>query len=126
METKSKGLKEQQQHHKKLLAAMLSQDSFDSVHSPAPSIAEEEMEDEDDAMELLGNVTCSVHTHLFYTNCVNMFCCESLLEITEISELPAGVRRLSVCASRCPLLVCEKDTCFLTPSRTQNSLLHLT
>uniref|UniRef100_A0A671YBJ1 Chromosome 8 open reading frame 34 n=1 Tax=Sparus aurata TaxID=8175 RepID=A0A671YBJ1_SPAAU len=53
METKSKGLKEQQQHHKKLLAAMLSQDSFDSVHSPAPSIAEEEMEDEDDAMELL-------------------------------------------------------------------------
>lgn len=57
METKSKGLKEQQQHHKKLLAAMLSQDSFDSVHSPAPSVAEEEMEDEDDAMELLGNVT---------------------------------------------------------------------
>ncbi|XP_076027424.1 uncharacterized protein C8orf34 homolog [Genypterus blacodes] len=53
METKSKGLKEQQQHHKKLLAAMLSQDSFDSVHSSAPSIAEEEMEDEDDAMELL-------------------------------------------------------------------------
>lgn len=53
METKSKGLKEQQQHHKKLLAAMLSQDSFDSVHSPAPSVVEEEMEDEDDAMELL-------------------------------------------------------------------------
>uniref|UniRef100_A0A3Q3FNQ2 Chromosome 8 open reading frame 34 n=1 Tax=Labrus bergylta TaxID=56723 RepID=A0A3Q3FNQ2_9LABR len=53
METKSKGLREQQQHHKKLLAAMLSQDSFDSVHSPAPSIAEEDMEDEDDAMELL-------------------------------------------------------------------------
>ena len=62
METKSKGLKEQQQHHKKLLAAMLSQDSFDSVHSPAPSVAEEEMEDEDDAMELLGNVT-SLYTH---------------------------------------------------------------
>lgn len=56
METKGKGLKEQQRHHKKLLAAMLSQDSFDSVHSPTPSIAEEEMEDEDDAMELLGNV----------------------------------------------------------------------
>uniref|UniRef100_A0A3Q3NLE5 Chromosome 8 open reading frame 34 n=1 Tax=Mastacembelus armatus TaxID=205130 RepID=A0A3Q3NLE5_9TELE len=54
METKSKGLKEQQRHHKKLLAAMLSQDSFDSVHSPAPSVTEEEMEDEDDAMELLG------------------------------------------------------------------------
>ncbi|KAM4606107.1 uncharacterized protein C8orf34 homolog [Polymixia lowei] len=53
METKSKGLKEQQQHHKKLLAAMLSQDSFDSVHSPAPSVTEEEIEDEDDAMELL-------------------------------------------------------------------------
>ncbi|XP_069559570.1 uncharacterized protein C8orf34 homolog isoform X2 [Brachyistius frenatus] len=53
METKSKGLKEQQQHHKKLLAAMLSQDSFDSVHSPAPSVVEEEIEDEDDAMELL-------------------------------------------------------------------------
>ncbi|KAA8580794.1 hypothetical protein FQN60_013752, partial [Etheostoma spectabile] len=53
METKSKGLREQQQHHKKLLAAMLSQDYFDSVHSPVPSIAEEEMEDEDDAMELL-------------------------------------------------------------------------
>lgn len=57
METKSKGLREQQQHHKKLLAAMLSQDSFDSVHSPVPSVAEEEMEDEDDAMELLGNLT---------------------------------------------------------------------
>lgn len=54
METKSKGLKEQQQHHKKLLAAMLSQDSFDSVNSPAPSVVEEEIEDEDDAMELLG------------------------------------------------------------------------
>lgn len=56
METKGKGLKEQQQHHKKLLAAMLSQDSFDSVNSPAPSVAEEEMEEEDDAMELLGNL----------------------------------------------------------------------
>nr|XP_040023501.1 uncharacterized protein C8orf34 homolog isoform X4 [Gasterosteus aculeatus aculeatus] len=53
METKSKGLKEQQQHHKKLLAAMLFQDSFDSLQSPTPSVAEEEMEDEDDAMELL-------------------------------------------------------------------------
>lgn len=57
METKSKGLREQQQHHKKLLAAMLSQDSFDSVHSSVPSVTEEEMEDEDDAMELLGNLT---------------------------------------------------------------------
>uniref|UniRef100_A0A3P9PZY2 Chromosome 8 open reading frame 34 n=1 Tax=Poecilia reticulata TaxID=8081 RepID=A0A3P9PZY2_POERE len=53
METKSKGLKEQQQHHKKLLAAMLSQDSFDLVNSPASSVVEEEIEDEDDAMELL-------------------------------------------------------------------------
>uniref|UniRef100_A0A3Q3AFV9 Chromosome 8 open reading frame 34 n=1 Tax=Kryptolebias marmoratus TaxID=37003 RepID=A0A3Q3AFV9_KRYMA len=53
METKSKGLKEQQQHHKKLLAAMLSQDSFDSANSPVPSVLEEEIEDEDDAMELL-------------------------------------------------------------------------
>ncbi|KAM6977133.1 uncharacterized protein C8orf34 homolog [Aplochiton taeniatus] len=53
MEAKTKGLKEQQQQHKKLLAAMLSQDSFDSVHSPAPSVNEEEIEDEDDAMELL-------------------------------------------------------------------------
>nr|XP_015810734.2 uncharacterized protein C8orf34 homolog isoform X1 [Nothobranchius furzeri] len=53
METKSKGLKEQQQHHKKLLAAMLSQDSFDSISSPAHSVLEEEIEDEDDAMELL-------------------------------------------------------------------------
>lgn len=58
---KSKGLREQQQHHKKLLAAMLSQDSFDSAHSPAPSVSEEEMEDEDDAMELLGNLSYSVH-----------------------------------------------------------------
>lgn len=55
LETRSRGLKEQQQQHKKLLAAMLSQDSFDSAHSPAPSITtEDEMEDEDDAMELLG------------------------------------------------------------------------
>lgn len=35
---------------------MLSQDSFDSVHSSVPSVTEEEMEDEDDAMELLGNL----------------------------------------------------------------------
>lgn len=54
LETKSRGLREQQQQHKKLLAAMLSRDSFDSVHSPAPSITEDEMEDDDDAMELLG------------------------------------------------------------------------
>lgn len=33
---------------------MLSQDSFDSVHSATPSVAEEDIEDEDDAMELLG------------------------------------------------------------------------
>lgn len=60
METKSKGLKEQQQHHKKLLAAMLSQDSFDSVNSSNASVVEDEIEDEDDAMELLGKDTkCS-------------------------------------------------------------------
>uniref|UniRef100_UPI00398EB507 uncharacterized protein C8orf34 homolog n=1 Tax=Pristiophorus japonicus TaxID=55135 RepID=UPI00398EB507 len=53
LEQKSKGLRQQQQQHKKLLAAMLSQDSFDSVHSNAPSVAEEDIEDEDDAMELL-------------------------------------------------------------------------
>ncbi|XP_028972189.2 uncharacterized protein C8orf34 homolog isoform X2 [Esox lucius] len=53
MEGKTKGLKEQQQHHKKLLAAMLSQDSFDSINSSAPSLTEEEIEDDDDAMELL-------------------------------------------------------------------------
>ncbi|MGH0123936.1 UNVERIFIED_CONTAM: hypothetical protein FKN15_015530 [Acipenser sinensis] len=53
MEPKSKGLKQQQQHHKKLLAAMLSQDSFDSLHSFASSVPEEEIDDEDDAMELL-------------------------------------------------------------------------
>lgn len=67
METKSKGLKEQQQHHKKLLAAMLSQDSFDSVHSPALSITEDEMEDEDDAMELLGNIKSNL-LNLIYTD----------------------------------------------------------
>ncbi|RXM98195.1 hypothetical protein EOD39_13440 [Acipenser ruthenus] len=54
MEPKSKGLKQQQQHHKKLLAAMLSQDSFDSLPSFASSVPEEEIDDEDDAMELLG------------------------------------------------------------------------
>ncbi|ROK23397.1 hypothetical protein DPX16_16441 [Anabarilius grahami] len=54
METKGKGLKQQQQNHKKLLAAMLSQDSFDSMPDSAPSVTEDEMEDEDDAMELLG------------------------------------------------------------------------
>ncbi|KAG9347952.1 hypothetical protein JZ751_003969, partial [Albula glossodonta] len=53
MEPKSKGLKQQQQHHKKLLAAMLSQDSFDSTPSSAPSVTEDEIDDEDDAMELL-------------------------------------------------------------------------
>lgn len=55
MEPKTKGMKQQQQQHKKLLAAMLSQDSFDSVQSTAPSVTEEEIDNEDDAMELLGN-----------------------------------------------------------------------
>uniref|UniRef100_A0A8B9TFK3 Chromosome 8 open reading frame 34 n=1 Tax=Anas platyrhynchos TaxID=8839 RepID=A0A8B9TFK3_ANAPL len=36
-----------------LLAAMLSQDSFDSAHSTAPSVTEEDIDNEDDAMELL-------------------------------------------------------------------------
>ncbi|XP_063779947.1 uncharacterized protein C8orf34 homolog isoform X2 [Pseudophryne corroboree] len=53
MEPKNKGLKQQQQQHKKLLAAMLSQDSFDSVHSTAASLTEEDIDNEDDAMELL-------------------------------------------------------------------------
>ncbi|XP_048451887.1 uncharacterized protein C8orf34 homolog [Rhincodon typus] len=53
LEQKSKGLREQQQQHKKLLAAMLSQESFHFVHSTAPSVADEDIEDEDDAMELL-------------------------------------------------------------------------
>ncbi|XP_012518564.1 PREDICTED: uncharacterized protein C8orf34 homolog [Propithecus coquereli] len=53
MEPKTKGLKQQQQQHKKLLAAMLSQDSFESVHSPTPSVTEEDIDNEDDAMELL-------------------------------------------------------------------------
>ncbi|XP_048364237.1 uncharacterized protein C8orf34 homolog isoform X2 [Sphaerodactylus townsendi] len=53
MEPKTKGLKHQQQQHKKLLAAMLSQDSFDSVQSTAPSVTEEDIDNEDDAMELL-------------------------------------------------------------------------
>lgn len=60
MEVKTKGLKQQQQHRKKLLAAMLSQDSFDSMASSAPSVTEDEMEDEDDAMELLGNKTTRI------------------------------------------------------------------
>nr|XP_020750630.1 uncharacterized protein C8orf34 homolog isoform X2 [Odocoileus virginianus texanus] len=55
VELKTKGLKQQQQQHKKLLAAMLSQDSFESVHSPTPSVTEEDIDNEDDAMELLGN-----------------------------------------------------------------------
>lgn len=63
METKGKGRREQQQQHKKLLAAMLSQDSFDSaLHSSVSSVAEEEMEDEDDAMELLGKLPSTRHT----------------------------------------------------------------
>ncbi|XP_067568213.1 uncharacterized protein C8orf34 homolog isoform X4 [Pseudorca crassidens] len=53
VEPKTKGLKQQQQQHKKLLAAMLSQDSFESVHSPTPSVTEEDIDNEDDAMELL-------------------------------------------------------------------------
>lgn len=60
MEAKTKGLKQQQQNHKKLLAAMLSQDSFDSMPDSAPPVTEDEMEDEDDAMELLGNK----HAHI--------------------------------------------------------------
>ncbi|XP_070658739.1 uncharacterized protein C8orf34 homolog isoform X3 [Bos indicus] len=53
VELKTKGLKQQQQQHKKLLAAMLSQDSFESVHSPTQSVTEEDIDNEDDAMELL-------------------------------------------------------------------------
>ncbi|XP_077365676.1 uncharacterized protein C8orf34 homolog isoform X1 [Festucalex cinctus] len=57
MEAKgSKGLKEQQQRHRKLLAAMLSHESLDPLCSPAPSVGEDEMDDDDeydDAMELL-------------------------------------------------------------------------
>ncbi|XP_058898611.2 LOW QUALITY PROTEIN: uncharacterized protein C8orf34 homolog [Kogia breviceps] len=53
VEPKTKGLKQQQQQHKKLLAAMLSQDSFESVHSLTPSVTEEDIDNEDDAMELL-------------------------------------------------------------------------
>ncbi|XP_010968920.2 LOW QUALITY PROTEIN: uncharacterized protein C8orf34 homolog [Camelus bactrianus] len=53
VEPKSKGLKQQQQQHKKLLAAMLSQDSFESIHSPTPSVTEEDIDNEDDAMELM-------------------------------------------------------------------------
>lgn len=56
MEPKNKGLKQQQQQHKKLLAAMLSQDSFDSIHSTPASVTEEDIDNEDDAMELLGNL----------------------------------------------------------------------
>ncbi|KAF6323131.1 vestibule 1 [Rhinolophus ferrumequinum] len=55
VELKTKGLKQQQQQHKKLLAAMLSQDSFESIHSLTPSVTEEDIDNEDDAMELLGN-----------------------------------------------------------------------
>ncbi|XP_075405713.1 uncharacterized protein C8orf34 homolog isoform X3 [Tenrec ecaudatus] len=53
MEPKTKGLKQQQQQHKKLLAAMLSQDSLESIHSPTPSVTDEDIDNEDDAMELL-------------------------------------------------------------------------
>lgn len=59
VEPKSKGLKQQQQLHKKLLAAMLSQDSFESAPDSPAYIAEEDIEDEDEAMELLGK-NCGV------------------------------------------------------------------
>ncbi|TWW71014.1 Phosphatidylinositol 3,4,5-trisphosphate-dependent [Takifugu flavidus] len=65
LETKSRGPREHQQQHKKLLAAMLSRDSFDSVHSPAPSITEDEMEDDDDAMELLGTFILQLSPDVF-------------------------------------------------------------
>ncbi|RXM27143.1 hypothetical protein EOD39_4823 [Acipenser ruthenus] len=73
MEPKSKGLKQQQQHHKKLLAAMLSQDSFDSLHSTAPSVNEEEIDDEDDTMELLENILlfCTVQDQ--DTGCITVY-----------------------------------------------------
>lgn len=62
MEAKGKGRREHQQQHKKLLAAMLSQDSFDSaLNSSVSSVAEDEMEDEDDTMELLGKFASSRH-----------------------------------------------------------------
>lgn len=67
MEPKTKGLKHQQQQHKKLLAAMLSQDSFDSAQSTAPSVTEEDIDNEDDAMELLGNCKkLCVFSEFFY------------------------------------------------------------
>lgn len=70
MEAKTKGLKQHQQNHKKLLAAMLSQDSFDSMPDSAHSVTEDEMEDEDDAMELLGNKHARMFK-LLYIDC----CC---------------------------------------------------
>ncbi|KAL4624597.1 hypothetical protein GN956_G17512 [Arapaima gigas] len=53
VEPKSKGLKQQQQQHKKQLAALLSQETFNSSTAPDPSVAELDTEDEDDAMELM-------------------------------------------------------------------------
>uniref|UniRef100_A0A3Q2XNY5 Chromosome 8 open reading frame 34 n=1 Tax=Hippocampus comes TaxID=109280 RepID=A0A3Q2XNY5_HIPCM len=52
----SKGLMEQQQHHRKLLADMLSQESLNPLRSLTPCVGDDEMDvddDDDDAMELL-------------------------------------------------------------------------
>ncbi|XP_018613087.2 uncharacterized protein C8orf34-like [Scleropages formosus] len=51
VEAKRRGLKQQQQQHKKQLAALLSQEN--SSAGPDPSAAELNIEDEDDAMELM-------------------------------------------------------------------------
>lgn len=60
----SKGLMEQQRHHRKLLAAMLSQESLNPLGSLTPSVGDDEMDvdddDDDDAMELLGKLSNSV------------------------------------------------------------------
>lgn len=46
---------------------MLSQDSFDSAQSTAPSVTEEDIDNEDDAMELLGNCKkLCVFSEFFY------------------------------------------------------------
>lgn len=66
---------------------MLSQDSFDSVHSSVPSVTEEEMEDEDDAMELLGNLdvlTLYTHTHANWIR-VN-YAVQCLLKFMSVNE----------------------------------------
>ncbi|KPP70345.1 hypothetical protein Z043_110831 [Scleropages formosus] len=121
VELRTKGLKQQQQHHKKLLAAMLSQDSFDSTSGSATSIAEEDIDDEDDAMELLALVVTALPQRSWSNGWIDVLlrCCRVQGEKShEESPEGGGAARGTV---RRALAFLGKQICLRLPVRQDHS-----